>query len=61
MFLENGDVLSFKLKIFFKNVCYRGRVFFLDVDFMVSEEFSERDVGDKILGVVNDGRFYRVL
>ncbi|XP_030886559.1 UPF0606 protein KIAA1549 homolog, partial [Leptonychotes weddellii] len=56
---ENGDVPSPKAKIPSKNLRHRGRVSPSDADSTVSEESSERDVGDKTPGPVNDGQSHR--
>uniref|UniRef100_A0A452RLF4 KIAA1549 n=1 Tax=Ursus americanus TaxID=9643 RepID=A0A452RLF4_URSAM len=56
---ENGDVPSPKAKIPSKNVRHRGRVSPSDADSTVSEESSERDVGDKTPGAVNDAQSHR--
>ncbi|XP_025710701.2 UPF0606 protein KIAA1549 homolog isoform X1 [Callorhinus ursinus] len=56
---ENGDVPSPKAKIPSKNLRHRGRVSPSDADSTVSEESSERDVGDKTPGAVNDGQPHR--
>uniref|UniRef100_A0AC11E389 Uncharacterized protein n=1 Tax=Ovis aries TaxID=9940 RepID=A0AC11E389_SHEEP len=52
---ENGDVPSPKAKIPSKNIRHRGRVSPSDADSTVSEESSEREVGDKTPGAVTDG------
>ncbi|XP_075862341.1 UPF0606 protein KIAA1549 homolog [Microcebus murinus] len=56
---ENGDVPSPKAKIPSKNVRHRGRVSPSDADSTVSEESSERDVGDRTPGAVSDGKSRR--
>ncbi|XP_012498210.1 PREDICTED: UPF0606 protein KIAA1549 homolog [Propithecus coquereli] len=56
---ENGDVPSPKAKIPSKNVRHRGRVSPSDADSTVSEESSDRDVGDKTPGAVGDGKSHR--
>ncbi|KAG5210564.1 hypothetical protein JEQ12_015758 [Ovis aries] len=56
---ENGDVPSPKAKIPSKNIRHRGRVSPSDADSTVSEESSEREVGDKTPGAVTDGKSHR--
>uniref|UniRef100_A0A8D2D6H6 KIAA1549 n=1 Tax=Sciurus vulgaris TaxID=55149 RepID=A0A8D2D6H6_SCIVU len=56
---ENGDVPSPKSKIPAKNVRHRGRVSPSDADSTVSEESSERDVGDKTPAAVHEGKAHR--
>uniref|UniRef100_A0A8C6R4M3 RIKEN cDNA D630045J12 gene n=1 Tax=Nannospalax galili TaxID=1026970 RepID=A0A8C6R4M3_NANGA len=56
---ENGDVPSPKSKIPSKNVRHRGRVSPSDADSTVSEESSERDVGDKPPGTAQEGKAHR--
>ncbi|XP_045420093.1 UPF0606 protein KIAA1549 homolog [Lemur catta] len=56
---ENGDVPSPKAKIPSKNIRHRGRVSPSDADSTVSEESSERDVGDKTPGAASDGKSRR--
>ncbi|XP_012576480.1 PREDICTED: UPF0606 protein KIAA1549 homolog [Condylura cristata] len=56
---ENGDVPSPKAKVASKTVRHRGRVSPSDADSTVSEESSEREAGDKTLGVVPDGKAHR--
>ncbi|XP_069852977.1 UPF0606 protein KIAA1549 homolog [Dipodomys merriami] len=56
---ENGDVPSPKSKIPAKNARHRGRVSPSDVDSTVSEESSERDVGDKTPAVAPEGKAHR--
>ncbi|XP_027808013.2 UPF0606 protein KIAA1549 homolog [Marmota flaviventris] len=56
---ENGDVPSPKSKIPAKNVRHRGRVSPSDADSTVSEESSERDVGDKTPAAVHESKAHR--
>ncbi|XP_042638463.1 UPF0606 protein KIAA1549 homolog [Orycteropus afer afer] len=53
---ENGDVPSPQAKVPSKSLRHRGRVSPSDADSTVSEESSEREVGDKPPGAVSDGR-----
>ncbi|KAM9651468.1 UPF0606 protein KIAA1549 homolog [Trichechus inunguis] len=53
---ENGDVPSPQAKVPAKSLRHRGRVSSSDADSTVSEEPSEREVGDKPPGAVSDGR-----
>ncbi|KAM4873858.1 LOW QUALITY PROTEIN: UPF0606 protein KIAA1549 homolog [Thomomys bottae] len=56
---ENGDVPSPKSKIPPRNVRHRGRVSPSDADSTVSEESSERDVGDKMPAGAPEGNAHR--
>ncbi|KAM5255765.1 UPF0606 protein KIAA1549 homolog [Ctenodactylus gundi] len=56
---ENGDVPSPKAKVPPKNVRHRGRVSPSDADSTVSEESSERDMGNKTPAVVAEGKAHR--
>ncbi|XP_027698157.1 UPF0606 protein KIAA1549 homolog [Vombatus ursinus] len=56
---ENGDVPSPKSKISSKNIRHRGRISPSDGDSTVSEEFSEREAGEKPSVVVNEGKARR--
>ncbi|XP_048193669.1 UPF0606 protein KIAA1549 homolog [Perognathus longimembris pacificus] len=56
---ENGDVPSPKSKIPAKNARHRGRVSPSDADSTVSEESSEREVGDKTPAAAQEGKAHR--
>ncbi|XP_006887277.1 PREDICTED: UPF0606 protein KIAA1549 homolog [Elephantulus edwardii] len=56
---ENGDVPSPQAKGPSKGLRHRGRVSPSDADSTVSDESSEREVGDKAPGMVNDSRASR--
>lgn len=56
---ENGDVPSPKSKMPSKNLRHRGRVSPSDADSTVSEESSERDVGEKTTATAPENKAHR--